>query len=182
MHWPERSLDLFFRGRQPFHPGTKVHTTRLHTAASSRTNRTSGTMPATGDNQPEVKQECFPTRDRVRGRGGERAQGPGTERLAMLSIYTCRAEHQSLEDVRQGDDALYAGALVHHHQPMHLEQNNRGMNLISVKGYFQVAKCLYPSLCLKKISLQLWLFCPQWSPSSPFCGTSWLLRSTESDV
>ena len=123
IHWRERSLDLFFRGRQPFHPDTKVHTTRLHTAASSRTNRTSGTMPATGDNQPEVKQACFPTRDRVRGRGGERAQGPGTERLAMLSIYTCRAEHQSLEDIRQGDDALYAGALIHHHQPMHLEEN-----------------------------------------------------------
>lgn len=55
----------------------------------------------------------------------------------MLSIYTCRAEHQGLEDVRQGDDALDAGALVHHHQPMHLAETQKTqlrMNFISVVG------------------------------------------------
>lgn len=39
---------------------------------------------------------CFPTWDRVRGRGGGESTGSGAEGgvgLAMLSIYTCRAEH-----------------------------------------------------------------------------------------
>lgn len=51
-------------------------------------------------------------------------------RLTLLGVYTCGAEHQRLEDVRQGDDALDVGVLVNHHQSMHLnththtEKNN----------------------------------------------------------
>lgn len=39
---------------------------------------------------------------------------------SVLGVYTCGAEYQGLQDVRQGDDALDAGALVHHHQTMDL--------------------------------------------------------------
>lgn len=62
----------------------------------------------------------------VRGQGwgssGSGVDGGGGEglSLALLCVYTCRPEHQSLEDVWQRDDALDAGALVYHHQPVHL--------------------------------------------------------------
>lgn len=103
-------------------PDTNIHTTLLHTAG-----QTPCLLTASYRRQPVgSKIGVFPTRDRIRGRGWGESSGSRTEGelgLAMLSIYTCRAEHQSLEDVRQGDDALDAGALIHHHQPMHLAAN-----------------------------------------------------------
>lgn len=41
--------------------------------------------------------------------------------LGILCVYTCGGEYQRLQDVRQGDDALDAGVIVHHYQPVHLQ-------------------------------------------------------------
>lgn len=53
-------------------------------------------------------------------------------RLTLLSIYTCRAEHQSLEDVWQRDDALNAGAIIYHHQSMHLTRDTTNKIFFSI--------------------------------------------------
>ncbi len=113
-------------------PDTNIHTTLLHIAG--QTGRQAPCLcTASYRRQPAGgKIGVFPTRDRIRGRGWGESSGSRTEGelgLAMLSIYTCRAEHQGLEDVRQGDNALDAGALVHHHQPMYLAEKTRETQL-----------------------------------------------------
>lgn len=61
----------------------------------------------------------------VGGGGGKgvvlAVQGGEREGLRELGVYTCRGQNQSLQDVRQGHDARDTGVLIHHHQPVHLE-------------------------------------------------------------
>lgn len=58
--------------------------------------------------------------------------------LATLSIYTCGAEHQGLEDVGQGNDALDARVRVHHHQAMHLAEDTQVPRRFRPEGLFLV--------------------------------------------
>lgn len=51
----------------------------------------------------------------------------------MLSVYTCWAEHQGLQDVRQGDDALDGRAIIHHHQPMDLTHTHTSTHTHNVR-------------------------------------------------
>lgn len=78
-------------------------------------------QPAGGATQPGAKRAAFlPESVLEAGGGGLRVRDRAGWRLALLGGHTCGAEHQRLEDVRQGDDALDVGVLVHHHQPVHL--------------------------------------------------------------
>lgn len=55
--------------------------------------------------------------------------------LGALDVYTCRGENQSLQDVRQGDDALDTRVLVYHHKPVHLEREE-GKEQKGSRNYF----------------------------------------------
>ena len=44
-----------------------------------------------------------------------------------LGVYTCRGEHQGLQDVRQGHDAHDPGILIHHNQPVDLGTRGAGI-------------------------------------------------------
>lgn len=133
--WPPQKANMFFRKKRPKKTKTvssdcdaTKHTTLLHNTASSSTSRDmdghfASLEPAAGDNQQWVKQILFLPGTELEGRWGGESSGSRTERgleLTMLSIYTCRAEHQSLEDIWQGNNAFDTWALIHHHQPMHL--------------------------------------------------------------
>lgn len=55
--------------------------------------------------------------------------------LGALDIYTCRGENQSLQDVRQGDDALDTRVLINHYKPVHLERDE-GNQQKGSRNYF----------------------------------------------
>lgn len=103
-----------FQRTAPLHPAQK--STQHCCTASSRggSRQRVPLQPATGDKQPGVSRAGFLPGTGLEGRVGRelavqvRKGGGRGLRLALLSVYTCRAEHQSLEDVRQGDDALDA--------------------------------------------------------------------------
>lgn len=44
--------------------------------------------------------------------------------LGILCVYTCGGENQRLQDIRKRDDALDAGVIIHHYQPVHLQDTH----------------------------------------------------------
>lgn len=130
-------------------------------AAQNDTQQDAGHTPSLFSQSAAKSQTVsIPTWNRLTGKmEGQRSSGSRTEGefgLAMLSIYTCRAEHQSLEDVRQRNDALDTGTFIHHNQPMHLGKEGENVAVkadktrpwIRSKDMHNTALCLTSALTI----------------------------------